>query len=76
MLQWLKDQESSRSEVTLLSHEKMIWVHLQSYKEQPAAHVMSQRTFCAQNEGARVMARASDITRVLLTARTYCHMME
>lgn len=51
MLQWLKDQESSRSEVTFLSHEKTIWVHLQSYKEQPAALVMSRRTICAQKEG-------------------------
>lgn len=58
MLQWFKDQESSRSEVTFLSHEKTIWVHLQSYEGQPAAFVMSQRTICAQKEEPCVMARA------------------
>lgn len=42
--------------------KRRIWVHLQSYEGQPAAHVMSQKTFCAQKEGAHVMARASDIT--------------
>lgn len=66
MLQWLKDLEPLRSEVTFLSHEKTIWVPLLSYKGQPAANVTSERTIEAQKEGAHVMAGTSDTSPVML----------
>lgn len=67
MLQWLKDLEPLRSEVTFLSHEKTIWVPLLSYEGQPAANATSERTIEAQKEGAHVMmAGTSDTSPVML----------